>query len=253
MEWFKLNNLKKFVLSFKAQGQLPWAFFASLAFHLVILGSVLIFSEDIKRSKFGRSFERAFEKSSMTVNVQEAQHRSVEQVLLVTQAKSPPPESVKAAPAPSEEIILPVHSQRDPEPVESHQVTGPRIQPIAIPSGIVSIWGHQPSRRENSTFQSAEHAQWQARKVEALRQLAILEQSFASAPRPHNATDCVITYMTRQCSQGGDTFGDYWAARLAYIFSVDPGFSPIEMRYETTSGWYAVIQKPSTHPVPTGP
>ena len=217
----------------KAQGITPWAFFASLVFHGLILFLALTFLTHKPHQKFGQL---------NGIKVLHASIASAKASLEKTDPKSAV-KNEKPPPQPSDAANNTESTETASRASASDSVEkSAAISPIPLPSGTPNIWGQQINSRGNTLQYTMESAQWQARRMEAYRQFSSLERNFLYAPKPTHSVHCLIQHLQRDCTEGAEMFGDYWTSQFAFLYRLDPGFPAIDMHYNAVGGWHAVIQ-----------
>ena len=236
------------LLVLRAQGWLPWAFFASCAFHVLLAIAVSGLSQQVLRHALTAKNREAVHVTLRQIPSSEpyvslsTRSPELSQQLLSSAHHNP---TAAASAASSTEFEQAVASADSPQQEA--------IQPISIPSGITSIWGTSHTHRPETIQQTMAKAQWQARTQEAFRQLSMLHQTFANAPRPDQAMRCSISATMQTCTPSHAHFAQFWAIQLGPLFRIDPGFPIIEMNYALQDGWYAVVQKPSAPALSSAP
>lgn len=228
------------LLALRAQGLLPWAFFASCLCHVVLLIATPALSARTPHDPPSRKNSNAI-------------HVTVRQTPLGTSAASDSHGQVEASPPslahshPRQTTVATgVEAKNvDNATAEANKPNPETIEPIPLPTGITSIWGPSPTQRPETIQQSMAKAQWQARTQEAFRQLSMLQQTFVHAPRSDQAIRCTIGATVQTCTPSDAHLAQFWAIQLGPLFRIDPTFPLVEMHYAIQGGWYAVVQKPS--------
>lgn len=229
----------RLLLALRAQGFLPWAFFASCLCHVVLVIATPALSartpHEIRRSKNSKAIQVTVRTTPVGTSVA-SDSLGKDVPLLPSLARSQPSQSLFSSAVEAQEVDASSADATKPHPET--------IQPIPLPTGITSIWGPARTHRPETIQQSAAKAQWQARTQEAFRQLSMLQQTFAHAPRPDQAIRCTVSATVQTCTPSDTHLAQFWAIQLGALFRIDPSFPTVEMHYALEGGWYAAVQKP---------
>ncbi len=227
------------LLATKAQGLLPWAFFASCICHMVlVIATATLFKPTPQNRPSSKN------SNAIHVTVRQTSVDNIGTPHALDQAK-PSPRSLAGSHSSPTTVATAVEAKNiDNATADANQTKPETIQPIALPTGITSIWGPSPTHRLETIQQTMAKAQWHARTQEAYRQLSMLQQTFAQAPRSDQAIRCTIGATVQTCSPKDAHLEQFWGIQLGPLFRIDPTFPIVEMNYAIQGGWYAVVQRP---------